>query len=181
MIDDSFDCHCRPIVRRPNRNGSPEYVSTACCGTYMPKLTLSVDEKVVRGAKRYAAARGTSVSRLVERYLDLLSNERGQGLGMVPAHGVTTIFYLLEKARGAAFARDGVERLIRVFSVAPVNDDVVRRALAFAWPDFEDAVCAGAAEASGCDAFVTRDPDGYANAPLPVIDPAAALSWLTQE
>jgi hypothetical protein len=41
--------------------------------TYMPKLTLSVDAKVVRGAKRYAAARGTSVSQLVERYLDLLS------------------------------------------------------------------------------------------------------------
>lgn len=40
----------------------------------MPKLTLSVDEKVVREARRYAAARGTSVSRLVERYLDLLSN-----------------------------------------------------------------------------------------------------------
>jgi len=39
----------------------------------MPKLTLSVDERVVRGAKRYAAARGTSVSRLVERHLDLLS------------------------------------------------------------------------------------------------------------
>jgi len=39
----------------------------------MPKLTLSVDEKVVRGAKRYAAAHGTSVSSLVERYLDLLS------------------------------------------------------------------------------------------------------------
>ena len=39
----------------------------------MRKLTLSIDEKVVRGAKRYAAARSTSVSRLVERYLDLLS------------------------------------------------------------------------------------------------------------
>jgi hypothetical protein len=100
---------------------------------------------------------------------------------MIPAHGVTTIFYLLEKARGAAFARNGVERLIRVFGVAPVNDDVVRRALTFAWSDFEDAVCAAAAEASGCDALVTRDPAGYPNAPLPVIDPAAALSWLTQE
>jgi hypothetical protein len=43
----------------------------------MPKLTLSVDEKVVRRAKRYAAARGTSVSRLVERYLDLLSTSPG--------------------------------------------------------------------------------------------------------
>jgi predicted nucleic acid-binding protein len=107
--------------------------------------------------------------------------ERGRGAGMVPAHGVTTIFYLLEKARGAAFAREGVQRLIRVFNVAPVNEDVVRRALALAWADFEDAVCAAAAEASGCDALVTRDPDGYPEAPLPVIDPAAALSWLSED
>jgi predicted nucleic acid-binding protein len=107
--------------------------------------------------------------------------ERGQGHGMVPAHGVTTIFDLLAKARGAALAREGVERLIRVFNVAPVDDGVMRRALALAWPDFEDAVCAAAAEAAGCDALVTRDPDGYPNAPLPVIDPAAALSWLAQE
>ncbi|MDQ3069138.1 MAG: PIN domain-containing protein [Acidobacteriota bacterium] len=107
--------------------------------------------------------------------------ERGQGQGMIPAHGVTTIFYLLEKARGAAFAREGVERLIHVFNVAPVDDQVVGRALALAWPDFEDAVCAAAAEASVCDALVTRDPDGYPNAPLPVIDPAAALSWLSEE
>jgi hypothetical protein len=58
------------------------------------------------------------------------------------------------------------------------NNEVVRRALTFAWPDFEDAVCAAAAEASGCDAIVTRDPGGCPDAPLPVIDPAAALSWL---
>ena len=38
---------------------------------------------------------------------------------MVPAHGVTTIFYLLEKTRDAAFTREGVERLIGVFAVAP--------------------------------------------------------------
>lgn len=105
--------------------------------------------------------------------------EKGQGRGLIPAHGVTTIFYLLEKARGGAFARKGVERLISVFGVAPVNEDVVRRALVLAWPDFEDAVCAAAAEASGCEAIVTRDPGGYPNAPLPVVDAAAALSWLT--
>jgi hypothetical protein len=39
----------------------------------MTKLTLSVDEKVVRGAKRYTAVRATSVSRLVEGCLHLLS------------------------------------------------------------------------------------------------------------
>jgi hypothetical protein len=37
-----------------------------------------------------------------------------------------------------------VERLIRVFNVAPVNDEVVRRALSLAWSDFEDAACAAA-------------------------------------
>jgi len=104
--------------------------------------------------------------------------EGGAGRGMIPAHGITTIFYLIEKARGGAFARNGVERLISVFGVAPVNEEVVRRALILAWPDFEDAVCAAAAEASGCQAIVTRDPSGYPDAPLPVVDPAAALIWL---
>lgn len=107
--------------------------------------------------------------------------EGGHGRGFIPAHGVTTIFYLLEKARGAAFARDGVEQLIGIFGVAPVNETVLRRALVFGWPDFEDAVCAAAAEASGCEAIVTRDPDGYPDPPLPVIDPAAALSALLAE
>jgi hypothetical protein len=45
----------------------------------MSKLTLSVDEKVVRGAKRYAEARKTSVSQLVERYLTLLSETTTAG------------------------------------------------------------------------------------------------------
>ena len=43
----------------------------------MAKLTLSVDERVVSIAKRYAERRRTSVSRLVEDYLALLS-ERGE-------------------------------------------------------------------------------------------------------
>src|SRR4051812_29832708 len=55
------------------------YVYVACYDTYMPKLTLSVDETVVRGAKRYAAAHGPSVSQLVERSLDLLSKPPKRG------------------------------------------------------------------------------------------------------
>jgi hypothetical protein len=42
----------------------------------MRKLTLSVDEKIVARAKRYAAVHGTSVSRLVEIFLDGLSTPR---------------------------------------------------------------------------------------------------------
>ena len=39
----------------------------------MAKLTLSVDESVVARAKRFAAKRGTSLSRLVEEFLALLA------------------------------------------------------------------------------------------------------------
>ena len=38
------------------------------------KLTLSVDPVVVERAKRYAAARGTTVSQLVETLLDLVAS-----------------------------------------------------------------------------------------------------------
>jgi len=104
--------------------------------------------------------------------------EGGRGRALIPAHGLTTVFYLLEKARDAAFARSGVERLISVFGVAPIDDKVVRRALVLGWPDFGDAVCAAAAEASGCEAIVTRDPDSFPDSPVPVVDPAGALIWI---
>jgi len=43
----------------------------------MSKLTLSVDDAVVKRAKRYAARRKISVSRLVEEYLELVSRPQG--------------------------------------------------------------------------------------------------------
>ena len=58
----------------------------------MPKLTLSVDEGVVRHAKQYAAVRGTSVSRLVETMLRLMSSPDA-GAGAAPP--------VLSKLRGS--------------------------------------------------------------------------------
>jgi hypothetical protein len=50
----------------------------------MTKLTLSVDERVVARAKRYAAAQGKSVSRLVEKMLDLAAAPAGREAGAPP-------------------------------------------------------------------------------------------------
>jgi hypothetical protein len=44
----------------------------------MAKLTLSVDERVIKRAKQYARARGTSVSGLVEQMLDLAASGSDQ-------------------------------------------------------------------------------------------------------
>jgi hypothetical protein len=44
----------------------------------MAKLTLSVDEGVIERAKKYASARGTSLSGLVEQMLDLAASGSDQ-------------------------------------------------------------------------------------------------------
>lgn len=52
----------------------------------MSKLTLSVDEQVIGRAKEFAARRGTSVSKLVEEYLDRLTS-RGARVSDPPVLG----------------------------------------------------------------------------------------------
>lgn len=97
---------------------------------------------------------------------------------LIPAHGVTTVFYVIGRERNATFAQRALSDLLVVPEVAAVDGAVLRRALAFRWPDFEDAVCAAAAEAARCDALVTRDPKGFSDSPVPVLDPATARSLL---
>jgi Family of unknown function (DUF6364) len=50
----------------------------------MAKLTLSVDERVIARAKRYARTRGTSVSGLVEQMLDLTVSGSGEAEAAPP-------------------------------------------------------------------------------------------------
>ena len=104
--------------------------------------------------------------------------ERQAAVGFLPAHGLTTIHYLVQCARGTRFARQTIVDLLSVFRVAAVGEGILRRALELSWPHFEDAVCAACAVASRCHAIVTRDPGGFGGAALPVIDPAAAVAWL---
>lgn len=108
----------------------------------------------------------------------LAAAERGQAELRVPAHGVTTVFYLVARERTPGIARRVIADLLLLTRVAVVSDAVVRRALVLGWPDFEDAVCAAAAEADGCDLLVTRDPSGFRESPVLAVDPVTALVLL---
>jgi predicted nucleic acid-binding protein len=107
--------------------------------------------------------------------------EKGEASGFLPAHGATTIHYLIERDRGAKVARQALQGIVQVLEIAPVDGAVVSNALALSWPDFEDAVCAAAAQAKDCDAIVSRDPAGFPDSPVPVLDPETALAWLISE
>jgi predicted nucleic acid-binding protein len=98
--------------------------------------------------------------------------------GLLPAHALTTIHYLVEREKGPREARRVVETLLRVFEVVPVGETILREALALSFADFEDAVCAACAASAGCDILVTRDSSGFRKSPVPVMTPAAAAAAL---
>ena len=50
----------------------------------MSKLTLSVDDRVIASAKRYAKQRGLSVSEMVEAYLSAVANPPSPHMANVP-------------------------------------------------------------------------------------------------
>jgi predicted nucleic acid-binding protein len=105
--------------------------------------------------------------------------ERGKAAGLLAAHAVTIVHYLVAREHDRRRARQALDRLLSVYTVAAVDDAVVRRAMMLAWPDFEDAVTAAAAASAGCDALVSRTPRDFKGSPVPVVDAAAALALIT--
>jgi hypothetical protein len=65
-----------------------------------------------------------------------------------------------------------------VFGVATVDADVVGLALASGMRDFEDALQAFAGVRAGATHVVSRDAEGFRDAPLPVLTPEQLLSKL---
>ena len=98
--------------------------------------------------------------------------------GLLAAHAVTTIHYLISKELGAAPARRTVSAILRVFRVAPVDAGVIEEALRLSMPDFEDSVTAAAARVAACDYIVTRDPKGFRRSPVRPLTPEAAAPLL---
>jgi len=99
--------------------------------------------------------------------------EAGVTEGLIAAHAVTTIHYLVRKARSAADTRRVLASILRALTVAAVDESVIAEALQLPCPDFEDAVTAAAAWGAGCDCIVTRDPVGFRGSPVRTFTPEA--------
>ena len=107
--------------------------------------------------------------------------ETGISEGMLAAHAVTTIHYLVRKEMGNVKARRIVTAILRVFGVAAVDGAVVQEALQLPFSDFEDAVTAAAARLAGCECIVTRDPRGFRGSPVRSLTPEAVTPLLNKQ
>jgi predicted nucleic acid-binding protein len=104
--------------------------------------------------------------------------ETGACRGLLAAHAVTTIHYLLRKEKGSSKADRSLSAILSVFDVAAVDGAVLQQALQSRLSDFEDAVTAAAAQSAGCEYIVTRDPKGFRGSPVRSFTPEAVIPLL---
>jgi predicted nucleic acid-binding protein len=108
----------------------------------------------------------------------LAACETGRCEGLMAAHNVTTLWYLLAKYHDAAYARGRVSDLLRIVRVAAVDEDVILRALVGGSADFEDGVQMAAAASVTADYLVTRNLADFSRGPIPALAPAELLALL---
>ena len=108
----------------------------------------------------------------------LAAAETGRVRGIVAAHTVTTLFYLVAKYESADTARVQITELLEFLEVAPVDEMVLQKALALPYRHFEDAVQMMAAVRAEAEYLVTRNVGNYAAGPLPAVSPAEVASLL---
>jgi predicted nucleic acid-binding protein len=104
-----------------------------------------------------------------------------QFVGYVSAISPLNVFYVVRRARDASIARQAVEDILAVFDICGVDGDALKTALTLPLKDFEDAGQLAGALAYQLDAIVTRDPDDFAGASLPLYSPADFLKEVSRQ
>ena len=96
--------------------------------------------------------------------LDAIS--RGQATGFVAGHAVTTVHYIVERARSRVAAITAVGDLLQLIDVVPLERGEFQRALSLGLSDYEDAVQVAACLKIGADVLVTRNARDFKGAPV---------------
>jgi len=111
----------------------------------------------------------------------ILLSEKNIVEGYVTASAITDIFYITnntykDKQKTTSLIKD----VLKIVSIAAVSGEEIYRALELNWNDFEDAVQYTVGERIQADYIVTRDPNGYGDSSIPVIQPVDFLTLMEQ-
>jgi len=91
---------------------------------------------------------------------------KGRAEGYVAGHAVTTVYYVVERARDRTLATTAVSDLLQLLTVVPLGNADFQRALGLGLRDFEDGSQAAACLQIGADCLVTRNPKDYKGTPV---------------
>ena|SRR3989338_5498781 len=94
----------------------------------------------------------------------------------ISALSVSHVYFIIQKLSSRDKAGLAVIALLKMFKILEVNSQIIRKAHQSHFPDFEDAIQYFCALKFRSQAIVTRDPDGFIDSVIPVLDPVLYLS-----
>jgi predicted nucleic acid-binding protein len=96
------------------------------------------------------------------------------------ASSITDIFYISRKLVGADKARRIVRNCLDLLQIVSVTRDLLDSAERSRGSDFEDNLQMACAVEARLEAIVTRNPNDFADSPVPVLTPAELLAVLAK-
>ncbi|HRQ88695.1 MAG TPA: PIN domain-containing protein [Bacteroidia bacterium] len=136
-------------------------------------MTVTVDINVLLDVFQQRQPHYAASARIVS----LVSS--GKLVGICPAHGLTTLYYLVRKHSVKVDAERAMDRVLRHFQIGNLDASDWRQARQLPMDDFEDAAVAVVAETTGSAFVVTRNVADFAASPVSAITPADFLSRYT--
>lgn len=101
-------------------------------------------------------------------------------VGYVTATTLTNIFYIARRqTRSIELARQAVSVTLGLMQVCLVDRSILEAAFASNLRDFEDAVQLACAIAENLDAIITRNPQDFTGAALPILSATELLESLS--
>lgn len=100
-------------------------------------------------------------------------------VGIIAAHSIPNLFYILRKNFGQDERRSLLKNLCSIFRISDLNAKKILAALDNSkFSDFEDCLQEECAVEELADYIVTRNPDDFKNARVKVLEPAEFLRLL---
>lgn len=103
--------------------------------------------------------------------------ERKEIRAAVSAVSVNNIFFIIRRLSSKERAYAAVETLTKIFKILDTTSSIILKALRARLPDFEDAIQYYSALQFGAEAIISRDPSGFEEGKIAVMDAAQFLAF----
>lgn len=102
--------------------------------------------------------------------------ETGQITGFVSVLSLANLFYLLRRSKGQKSARQAMGTLRDIFSLVPLDLQIINQAIDAKIGDFEDGIQFYSAMRAGAAALITRNPKDFPGESLAIQTPVEFLA-----
>ena len=134
-------------------------------------MTILLDTNIILD---YIAERPFSKSETKQIFEMIFSRKIN---GIIAAHSITNLWYILRKTCTAPERREIINNLLECFEIAEINKTIIQNAInRNNFSDFEDCLQDECAKTYKADYIITRDKDDFTTSLIPTLFPTEFLN-----